>query len=245
MALIKTSALVSAISGTVGGNVFSRNRGGNYVRKWAKGVASNTPTQAVQRQSLTAVAQFYRSLTNSERKSWANAALEGVHEFKNRLGEVYAPSGYQYFLRMNMIAQTIGVSLLRVPTSPEDTPTFRNLGGGFDTAPIGGQVQLIGFLNAGPEPDGEFSYVIRINRPSSPGKDVKADRILKVIKPEDSGFTYDAVTGQTTFAIPYSQVESKFGAYQAGTPYILSVQAVADAHPWDVLAESMEEGATV
>ena len=45
MAKIKTSALVADIKGTVGGNVFASNKGGNYVRRYKKPINTNTIAQ--------------------------------------------------------------------------------------------------------------------------------------------------------------------------------------------------------
>lgn len=246
MALIKTSALVSAINGTVGGNVFSRNRGGNYVRKWAKGIASNTPGQQAARQNLSSISQFYRTLTQSERSDWKNAALEGFHQVKNRLGEVYTQSGYQYFMSMNMTAATIDVPFLRRPSLPVSYPVLTVSGSSFDKDPIGNKISLFLFnQDLSVDASGAFSYVLQINRPAPVGKDVKPDRILKVIKPGDDGFEYDPATGQLTLDVPYSEAVAKFGEYENGMSYILSARAISDVHPWDVLAKEMEESATV
>lgn len=75
MALIKMSSVgITAISGKAGGSVYSRNRGGEYVKNFV--MPTNTITQA--RQAVRAVfgslASAWRTLTQDERNSWIEQA---------------------------------------------------------------------------------------------------------------------------------------------------------------------------
>jgi len=45
MAIIKFSAIVSDARGKIGGNVFSRNKGGSYIRSYVKPINPSTPKQ--------------------------------------------------------------------------------------------------------------------------------------------------------------------------------------------------------
>lgn len=75
MALIKMSSVgITAISGKAGGSVYSRNRGGEYIKNFV--MPTNTITQA--RQAVRAVfgslASAWQTLTQSQRNTWIEQA---------------------------------------------------------------------------------------------------------------------------------------------------------------------------
>ena len=85
MALIKTTAIVDAISGKIQGTVFARNKGGAYAR--GRGVVTN-PRSAAQmrvRSMFAAVSQAWRTLTQIQVQDWNTLASETTYQ--NRLGD--------------------------------------------------------------------------------------------------------------------------------------------------------------
>lgn len=99
MAIIKTSAIVSDIKGTSGGNVFASNKGGNYTRRYKKPTNLNSPKQQAVRDNFGYMAGLWRGLTDSQRSTWN----EGATGFpvQNKLGETKLLSGQQLFNRLN------------------------------------------------------------------------------------------------------------------------------------------------
>ncbi len=99
MAIIKTSAIVSDIKGTSGGNVFASNKGGNYTRRYKKPTNLNSPKQQAVRDNFGFMAGLWRGLTDSQRATWN----EGATGFpvQNKLGETKLLSGQQLFNRLN------------------------------------------------------------------------------------------------------------------------------------------------
>lgn len=75
MALIKLSSVgITAISGKAGGSVYSRNRGGEYVKNFV--MPTNTFSEARQavRAAFGAISSGWRELTQSQRNSWIEQA---------------------------------------------------------------------------------------------------------------------------------------------------------------------------
>lgn len=99
MAKIKTSALVADIKGTVGGNVFASNKGGNYVRRYKKPTNANTTKQQVVRVLFGNMAGLWRSLTEAQRESWIQGAVN--FPYQDTLGETRIYSGQQLFNKLN------------------------------------------------------------------------------------------------------------------------------------------------
>lgn len=133
MAIIKTSALVADIKGKVGGNVFSRNKGGNYVRRYVKPINRNTAAQQFVRILFGVLASGWRNLTTEARTAWNTITV--LYPYVNRLGEVSIYSGQQLYQKLNsnlnslytyQIGSPFVVDQLVVPEVPAEFPSLIN-----------------------------------------------------------------------------------------------------------------------
>lgn len=118
LALIKMSGIgVTEISGKAGGTVFSRGRGGAYVRN--RVVPSNPQTIAQQavRAVFGAISSAWRTLTAEQREAWN--AITSDYPTQNRLGETKILSGKALFQKLNMNLLEAGQSLATSPTAPQ------------------------------------------------------------------------------------------------------------------------------
>ena len=127
MALVKYGGGIVQMSGSIAGNTYARNRSGNYVRARTKPVNPNSALQQVVRASLTTLsARWSQILTAAQRTAWNLYATSVA--MKNALGEVIYLSGYNHYLRSNMILLQSGLTLVDAgPTVfelPEKDPTF-------------------------------------------------------------------------------------------------------------------------
>jgi len=100
MALVKMGGGVIAMSGSIAGNTFARNRSGNYVRARTKPVNTNTQAQ----QDIRTVMSFLTNLwsvtiTAPARTAWNTYA--NAIAMKNRLGESIYLTGFNHFIRSN------------------------------------------------------------------------------------------------------------------------------------------------
>lgn len=125
--LVKFGGGILDASGSVGGNVFSRNRYGNYVRSRIKPVNPNSPRQQEIRGILGGlVDEWLNSLTTDQRAAWNQYAAN--ISWNNRLGESVKLSGFNHFTRANTLRLLNSLSIV------EDGPTTYTLPGADETA---------------------------------------------------------------------------------------------------------------
>lgn len=114
MALVKNGSLVSAVSGKIGGTVFTSN---GRVRTWAKPTTSTTERASLAKARLASVVNAWQStLTDAQRESWNSLASSST--LKNRLGESIKPSGSNLFTKVNTLLLQCGGSI--VTAAPAD-----------------------------------------------------------------------------------------------------------------------------
>lgn len=122
MALIQTGNGVAQISGKVAGNVFSRNRGGAYVRNRVKPLNPRSNSQANVRARLGVNATGWRVLTAAQRLNWEGWAA--THPILNRLGAQVILTGSQAYVQINnaRVANGDATTASTVPGEPVFTP---------------------------------------------------------------------------------------------------------------------------
>lgn len=113
MALFKPGLGFSAISGTIGGTVFARNRSGMYTRNWAKPVNPTTTPQSEARMRIADAAANYQLLTLSAVNAWDAYAAQSTR--LNRLGEQYIPTGRQVYIEQFINMTLAGLPALDLP----------------------------------------------------------------------------------------------------------------------------------
>lgn len=120
MALIKLTAIVDNISGKLNGTVFSKNKGGHYMR--SKSMPSNPRTgfQYAVRARFGAIAQLWGALTEAQRDAWRAVANE--FPYRNRLGDTKILSGFALHQKLNTNLAIIGQSFLSNPPEPVSPP---------------------------------------------------------------------------------------------------------------------------
>lgn len=149
MAKIKTSALVADIKGTVGGNVFASNKGGNYVRRYKKPTNANTTKQQLVRDVFGAMAGLWRGLTEIQRQSWIEGAVN--FPYQDTLGETRIYSGQQLFNKLNNNLRQINASFLTTCPIPQSILAFSSISvDNIDTGNVLTLGMRIGAANAVP-----------------------------------------------------------------------------------------------
>lgn len=116
MALVKLGGGVTAISGSMAGNTFARNRFGNYVRARTKPVNPRSPGQITIRTLLSYLAEIWHTtLDDVKRGQWETYA--NAINMNNRLGEAIKLTGFNHFIRSNVARMQPG--LLMIQDGPE------------------------------------------------------------------------------------------------------------------------------
>jgi len=111
MALVKYGAGIIQMAGSVAGSTYARNRYGNYVRARTVPTNPNTSYQQKVRTSMSMLtSRWSQTLTAIQRTAWNLYASNVV--MKNRLGEACYLSGFNHFIRSNMILAQSDFSLV-------------------------------------------------------------------------------------------------------------------------------------
>lgn len=105
MAKMQNSALVGALSGAMGSTVFSRNKGGAYLRARSVPVTSTTEFALEAKARMSAKTAAFRLLTTAQRLSWEEWAAS--HTVTDRLGMQIQLSGHQAFVSSNIRADLL------------------------------------------------------------------------------------------------------------------------------------------
>lgn len=116
MALLKLGGMVAAVSGSIGGVTFARNRGGAYARNRTPPLNPSSPRQNAVRAILADLANAWTTdLDQSQRDAWELYAQNVP--VTNRLGEERILSGIAMYTRGNAVIVEAGM------TRVDDGPT--------------------------------------------------------------------------------------------------------------------------
>jgi len=120
MALVKFGAGIVQMSGSIAGTTHARNRFGNYIRPRTKPVNPNSSRQGLIRSALSYLAIYWsETLSAANRIGWNTYAAAVA--MKNRLGETTYMTGFNHFLRANIVRTQLGQNLVT------DAPTVLSL----------------------------------------------------------------------------------------------------------------------
>ena len=175
MASIKLSALVSAARGKVGGNVFSANKAGSFVRTYVKPTNRNTIPQQFVRGVFGALSSAWRSLSAGQRSQWNTIAVQ--YPYMNRLGDMATYSGQQLYNKLNSNINAVtsaglfganAPAIINIPKTPQ---TFFPLVNGMEAFDIGADqfptsALLVEGLQEVPE---DFALIVECTAPLSEG----------------------------------------------------------------------------
>lgn len=136
MAVFLPGPVASAIAGSIGGTVFSHNRGGAYMRGRTIPVNPQTPAQSAARQALAAANAAWTAVSFPNKIMWDEAAQEmSQAEATNKVGASITLTGAQFYMRINTTSLYHGGPVIA-------TPPVTGVNGGIET--FLAQVILIG-----------------------------------------------------------------------------------------------------
>lgn len=129
MAKVKFGAMMVDARGKLGGQVFSKNRGGAYIRTKVTPSNPNSLSQSGVRSIFGSISSGWSSLTDQERASWNNA----VDDYKQTdvFGDLKTPSGKALYQRLNQNLLLSGQAQLDqapgLEVAPENTTSAVNI----------------------------------------------------------------------------------------------------------------------
>jgi len=115
--------LNAELSGKLGGSVYSRNKGGSYVRTWARPTNPRTSAQLGVRSAFADASTAWNQLDDTKKASWNFYAVSYYKPKKGRPGTTY--SGFQSFVGLrNSMQQAQRLKRLCTISAPAATATF-------------------------------------------------------------------------------------------------------------------------
>lgn len=162
--------------GKLGGHVYSKNRGGSYVRTKVTPVNPQSAAQSGVRNNFTSIAQSWRALTPAQIAAW-NSAVENF-KTTNVFGSLKTPSGMNLYMRLNRNLHTISAASISDPPAPSTTTgVLTNV----PAAAAGANTFTVTFTPT-PVPAG-YKMVIMATAQQSPGKTFLKNqfRVLQVV----------------------------------------------------------------
>lgn len=213
MALIKLTAIVDNISGKLNGTVFSRNKGGHYMRSKSMPFNPRTSFQNAVRARFGAIAQLWGALTEAQRDAWRAMASE--FPYRNRLGDTKILSGFALHQKLNTNLAIIGQSFVSNPPEPISPPAVISISASASLAE--GNFNLTGELAQGVTAT-PYTAVVMATPPLRDGVSNFNTQLREIEMIPDITKNSDIMTAYTT----------RFGELQAGQKIGLSVHTIAN-----------------
>lgn len=192
--IIKFGSIVTDGRGKLGGHVYAKNRGGNYVRT---GTVPNNPQTSAQMAVRASFGQFssmWSALTESQRNAWAEQARE--HPRTNSVGTEIILSGKAYFQSVNQNLSTIGEPMIEAPVEYDQPNSVLELSVTFDET---GRLGIEGLAD-----DDENPIVVLASPPVSAGTSYIKNRlrVLDIVSPSSGQFGVNEAVYNALFGLP-------------------------------------------
>lgn len=117
MAILRLGAIITQISGKVGGQTIVNGAQGTYLKNIGNQTKSPTPAQQLQRSATGTLMQLWRTLSEYEYNTWLNQ--EGNWSFKNRVGNIHFYTAFQIFMLLNQGRLLIGETINKTAHNPD------------------------------------------------------------------------------------------------------------------------------
>lgn len=129
--MAKFQPILGNIAGSIGGNTFSNNRGGSYIRRRSKPTNPNSQYQQTVRAHLSTLTKSWQYLTATLREQWDTWA-DG-HSTTDPLGNDRHYTGHQMYIALNLRRLLMGLPPNPAPPTDDTPPSLTTLvAGGFD-----------------------------------------------------------------------------------------------------------------
>jgi hypothetical protein len=213
MAIFTPGPAVGQVSGRVGGTVFSRNRGGAYMRNGSKPSIVRTDKALLYKSYFTAASQAWTALTSAEQLAWT--VWSRTQSKVNRLGRSIQLTGQAQYIGLSARLLAMGVSLVATPpTTAAPAPVTP---GKFTVDAGAGDTELE--FTTTPLPAGVHLW-IRGAKVNSSGIN-NVENLLTEVLISDA-----AATSPVDLE---SDLIDSFGALQVGATYVLQIRTCDEA----------------
>ena len=211
------SPIISDASGTVGGAVYAKNRGGNYIRARVVPTQPRTAAQVAVRANFTANSKAWKALTSAQMAGWI--ALGTQITLRDSIGNSYKPTGEQMYVSLNQTLAALGKPA--ISTAPGTPDTVIGLGG----------LTVVASATGGTGSTNQFTVLVTTNTATQS----ILVRATAQVSPGRNFFGRSQYRQITSFFHPASGVKditaaynAKFGTMRAGSKISLVLIPVTD-----------------
>ncbi len=214
MAKIKFGMMMTDARGKLGGQVFSKNRSGAYVRTKVTPVNPRTISQQDNRSALGMFSAMWSSLTEAQRNAW-NGAVEQWQK-TNVFGDLQKPTGKNLFTGLNKVRNILypALAVMNVPPSKTEFQPFTINTAIYD---VSSNTLSIAYREGS---TGGAQFRVRATPPVSQG----TTYVKNLLRDIGSAFTVFVVEG-TEIGPAYI---AKFGQLQLGDKVYLEITPCAE-----------------
>lgn len=131
MAKIKFGMMMTDARGKLGGQVFSKNRGGSYIRTKVTPSNPQTQAQAQVRSNLATLSSGWNSLTADQIAQW-NGSVENWTS-TDVFGDIKKPTGKNLYVKLNVNLLNSGQSAIVTPPTKIELPALVDIDVDVDT----------------------------------------------------------------------------------------------------------------
>ena len=213
MAIFTPGVAVGQISGRVGGSVFSRNRGGSYIRNGSVPVSVQSEKALAYKGYLSYASQLWASETAANRQAWTSFAQ--TKTVTNRLGKSISLTAQNWYVKLNSRLLAAGASPIEIP--PADAPPGTPVISGFTVDAGAGSTELT--FTPTPLPT-DISLWVR-------GAKVQSSTIINV-----ENLLTTLIISPSAQASPLDledELIEAFGVLQVGATYVIEARALDTA----------------
>lgn len=210
MALFTPGPMVGAVSGRVGGTIFSHNRGGAYIRNGVVPTRVVSTYTELVRNALAACSRAWGSLTDEERLNWAAYTVE--NPVVNRLGQKKTLSGHMAYNALNARLVQAGDTPIDVPPNADSPAALATLSAVVDASTPSAVLTFTATPLSASERLMVFGCVV-----NKPGVNYVANK-FKLLNYSDKA--------QATGLDVIGDLANRFGAVQAGDRVFFRVQVL-------------------
>ena len=207
MAILKMGAIVTNISGKVGGQTFGIGKSGQYLKNTGSYINARTVKRTGSNTLLASITAKWRTLTQAQRDSWDAATVN--FPYVNRLGNTEYYSGFNLFTKFSVNLALIGLGINNnpPPVTPVTVPNDFTMVPTTSTFPIAAQDVSTSNL-----------YLIYCAPPASQGQS-KNKKQLRLI--------YTAVAGELQNVLDiFDEYVAIFGEPLGGSKIFLELKVI-------------------
>lgn len=211
MAKIKFGMMMTDARGKLGGQVFSKNRSGSYVRTKVTPVNPRTSFQMFSRALLGQLSAGWSGLTQAQRSAW-NQAVDAWQK-TDVFGDIKKPTGKNLFVGLNKNLLSISRSMLATPPDKTEMAEISFVQVSIDTT-----AETLTVLGSPTITDG--AVVLWGTPVLSDGTSFVKNRLRRVVT--SASGTFDPAT-------TYTQYVDRFGAPTAGANVWFGLSYIAES----------------